>query len=112
MGKLIGAGLLAVVVLAGLIFGGWQAGWWFKTQNTNRQAHLYRHSYENQQTLRDQITSKIGDYEQVHATAPDSAWERGILNIICADADKVTGDALPADQQQFMADNCAYGEAR
>jgi hypothetical protein len=33
-------GLLALALLCGLILGGWQAGWWFAAQNTNRQARI------------------------------------------------------------------------
>lgn len=106
------ATLGVIAIVTGIIFGGWQAGWWFKTQNTNRQAHLYRHSYEAQQTLRDEITQKIGDWQQVHATSPGSNWERGLADIICRDASKVTGDPLPPEQQQFVDDNCQYGAAR
>lgn len=110
--KVAAAALLALIVLAGVILGGWQAGWWFTQQNVNRRAHVYRSSFEAQQTLRDEITKKIANYQEVHILSPGSAWEHGILNIICADADKVTTDPLPLDQQQFVQDNCQYGVAR
>jgi hypothetical protein len=44
----LGKGLLAfvaiVVVLIGIVLGGWQAGWWFSNQNVNRQYQQNTHS--------------------------------------------------------------------
>lgn len=108
MGKLIGAGLLAVVVLAGLILGGWQAGWWFTQQNVNRRAHVYRQSYEAQQTLRDEITQHLSDWQGIKVQSQSLA----VADMICGEAAKVTGDPLPADQAAWVAANCQYGSAR
>src|SRR5258708_35694506 len=59
--KWILAVIVGFVLFAGLaVLGGWEIGWWFKGQNVNRESHLIRNSYSNQQTLPDEITTNIG----------------------------------------------------
>lgn len=110
--------ILAVILLAALIFGGWQLGWWFKTQNANREAHVIRHGFSNQQTLREQVTKNIGDVlsisVQISEVDPTTgvalkAQRKAVLAIVCQEADEVTGDPLPVDQQEFVGANCQAG---
>lgn len=116
-------GVLALAVLAVLIVGGWQAGWWFTNQNAQRQAHLIRNGFSNQQTLREQVTQQIANVnaETVSiAQAAGNAQEITALraqriatvNIACQQADQVTGDPLPADQQTWITQNCQAGSIR
>jgi predicted negative regulator of RcsB-dependent stress response len=118
-------GTFAVVaglaVLGAVILGGWQAGWWFTNQNANREAHVIRNSYSNQQTLRDQITKGLGDvmdmdHQIAQATGDNKttliAQRRAIANLACQEAEQVTGDDLPTDQQSWVADNCVMGSAK
>jgi len=109
---------VAVLIIAGITLIGWDVGWWFKTQNANRQAHLIRHGYSNQQTLRDEITKNIGDVDQItvqiaQTTGPLHGALRAqrfaVAGIVCHDADQVTGDPLPQDQASWVAANCANG---
>ena len=103
----------AALLVAGVVLGGWQAGWWFTTQNVNRRAHVYRQSYEAQQTLRDEITKHLGDYQDIRSQGSGSnAQALAVADIICGEAAKVTGDPLPADQAAWVAANCQYGSAR
>lgn len=117
------AGILALALLIGLILGGWQAGWWFTNENAQRQAHMIRNGFSNQQTLREQITQQIAnvDTETVSiAQAQGNPAEVSALdaqriatvNIACQQADEVTGDPLPADQQSWIAQNCLAGVIR
>jgi len=116
--KAAGAVLATVVVVAAIVLGGWAVGWWFTTQNTNREAHLYRSSYGNQQTLRDAITAGISqvatDTSQVDATSGQEqadlkAQRYAHVGQVCAEAAQVTGDPLSADQQAFVSTNCSAG---
>lgn len=108
-------GVTVVVVLIGV--GGWQLNWWLRAKSVNRQAHILRSSYGNQQTLRDQITTQIGNVltitTQIAQTPSDAqalkAQRLAVLAIVCNDADQVTGDPLPLDQQQFVQANCEAG---
>lgn len=120
MAKGIAGSLVGLVVLTGIILGGWQAGWWFTTQNVNRESHVIRNSYSNQQTLRDQITQKLGDVtsldSQIAANPGDvpqlQAQRHAVANIVCQDAEQVVGDPLPQDQLAWASQNCAMGSAK
>ncbi len=113
----------SVILLTGaLILGGWQAGWWFTSQNINREAHAIRNGYSNQQTLRDQITAKIGDVDtistQIAATkdlnlaAALKAQRAAVAGIVCGDAAQVTGDPLQPQQAAWVRLNCLAGNLR
>lgn len=111
--------LATAVVVGAIVFGGWELGWWFTNHNVSRQAHLYRNSYDYQQTLRDQVTANIGTVISIgpqvaEATDPGTkkaleAQRSAVLAIVCQEADEVTGDPLPPDQQQFVQLNCEAG---
>jgi hypothetical protein len=112
-----------LALIAAIVLGGWQLGWWFTAQNANRQAHVIRQGYSNQQSLREQITQKIGTVEDIGVQldqpgldpttkAQLAAEEKAVLAIVCQDADEVTGDPFPADQAQFISANCLYGNPR
>lgn len=114
-----GIGLAALVLLGGLIVGGWQAGWWFTAHNATRQAQAIQNGYSNQSTLRSQVISKLADVTQVTAqiaatkdpgeVAALKDQRAAIAGIACSDAAQVTGDPLPADQARWVAVNCSDG---
>lgn len=117
-GRYIVGGLVAAVLLIGVLtFGGWEIGWWFKGQNVNRESHILRNSYANQQTLRDQITAQIGNVlsigpqiaEEPSAAPQLKAQRAAIVNIVCGDAVQVVGDPLPSSQATFIKSNCLDG---
>jgi hypothetical protein len=108
--------ILAVTLIA------WQAGWWFRSQDISREAHAIRNGYANQQTLRDQITAKIADVDSVSVQITQAGdpsqraalkgQRMAIAGIVCSDASQVTGDPLPAQQQQWVSANCQAGVVR
>ena len=115
-----GVGLLGLALLAGLILGGWQAGWWFSNQNTNRQAQQTQNGYSNQTTLHQQVTSNIATVTSITtqiAEASDAsqiaalkAQRAAVAGTACMDASEVsTADPLPAGQQQWVSANCSSG---
>lgn len=114
---ILGGFLALVAVIAVIVLGGWWIGWWFTGQNVNRESHVLRNSYANQQTLRDQITANIGNVlsvttqiAEVPASAPELKAQRvAIVNIVCGDAAQLTGDPLASDQAQFIKANCYAG---
>jgi hypothetical protein len=120
----LGATMIAVLLLAAIVLGGWQLGWWFTYQNAHRQgrlinieSHNIRSSYGNQQTLRDQITQQVSNVLAITvqiAATPSLASElkaqrAAVLGILCNDATQVVGDPLPADQASFVQTNCLDG---
>lgn len=113
-------GLVAVFLVAALIVGGWQAGWWFTNQNTNRQAHLYQSGYANQSAMREEITRKLADVNQytVQINNPAYADEKNSIKqsrsfaaqLICGDAAQINpSEPLPPQQAQWVTANCVDG---
>ena len=92
-------GVVGLLLLAALIVGGWQAGWWFNTQNTNRQAHLNQSGYANQSAMRDEITRKLADVNQYTLQISNPAYASMKHNIresrsfaaqlVCGDAAQI-----------------------
>ena len=116
VGVIAGLAVVGVVVL-----GGWKVGWWFTNQNANREGHVIRNSYSNQQTLRDQITAGIGNVtdmdRQIAAAKGDNATtltaqRRAIANQVCGEAEQITGDPLASDQADWVSANCVMGSAK
>jgi len=118
-----------LVLIGGLIIGGWQAGWWFSVHNAQRQgqinnieAHNIRNGYSSQQSLREQITTQIGNVDtittQIAASHDKSlisaltAQRAAIAATVCQDASEVTGDPLPAQEAQWATANCQAGNVR
>ena len=113
--------VVTVVLIAAVTLAGWQIGWWFKNENANREAHLIRNGYSNQQTLREQVTKNIGDVlaidtqiAQLGTSDPTtkaalSAQRKAIVGMVCQEAEQVSGDPLPSDQSQFVGVNCTAG---
>jgi hypothetical protein len=110
----------AVALLAALFLGGWEAGWWLKSENTTRQAELTQNGYSNQVTLRQQVTSDLATVQTITTqiaeagndtslTTALTAQRAGIASIVCADAAQISGTPLPAQQGQWAAVNCQDG---
>lgn len=115
-----GVALVALVLLAGLIVGGWQAGWWFAAHNATRQAELIQNGYSNQTTLRSQVTQQYASVTaittQIAAVKGDPAevsaledQRAAVAGIVCSDAAQITGTPLPAQQAQWVSTNCSAG---
>lgn len=59
--------LAALAVAAGVVIGGWQANWWFATQNTNRTDKVIQQGYANQSALQAQVTAEFSDIAKEQA---------------------------------------------
>lgn len=111
------AGIFVVTAL--IVLGGWKAGWWFAEQNATHQGQVIRNSYNNQQTLRENITTAIATVNTdttniTFAVSPSQtsaldAQRDSDVSTVCGYADQIVGDPLPLDQQKFVADNCLNG---
>ena len=115
-----GVGLLGLALLAGLILGGWQAGWWFSNQNVNRQAQQTQNGYSNQTTLHQQVTANIATVASITTQITETtettqiaalkAQRAAVAATACQDASEVSSaDPLPAGQQQWASANCSSG---
>jgi hypothetical protein len=114
--------LLAAIAVVGLIIlGGWQAGWWFRTQDTNRQAQLDKQGVGYQLPLQveigDEIT-KVTDLNTQLVAAKDNpdligtlaATRKAIVIQICRQSAQVNpATPLSSDQEEFARSNCFAG---
>ena len=115
--KAIGAGIALLFILAALIFGGWEAGWWFTTQNVNRTTNVIRHSNSAQQSDIDATrngASAIAGIDVQLTTpgiTPDTkAALKGqrtfIVNQTCGVAQQIDVVNQPPDVVRFIATEC------
>lgn len=114
-----GVGVFALIVLGALILGGWRAGWWFSNQNANRLNQQIQNGASNQETLRSQITDKIGVVQQITVQIADphnkdmaaalKAQRATVAGIACTDAAQITGVPLRPQQAAWVASNCLDG---
>jgi hypothetical protein len=115
-----GVALIALLLISGLILGGWQAGWWFAAHNATRQYQITQDGVSNQDTLRAQITAKLADVATITTQIAEAAAEpaevsalkaqrAAVAGIACSDAAQVTGIPLPAQQAQWASINCSDG---
>lgn len=110
----VGAILLAIALAVGIFWGGRELGWWLKADNTNRQAHIDRSNFAFQQTLRDEVTQHIADWNSIRAQsgAAADAQAHAVANTVCQESIQITGDPLPIEQQAWVAAYCQYGSAK
>ncbi|TVZ01235.1 hypothetical protein EAS64_33695 [Trebonia kvetii] len=115
-----GAILGTLALIAGIVFGGWQLGWWFQRANNTRSNELIQQGYSNQLTLSQQVTSKLAEVEnitvQIAKAGNDTALtaalfpqRAAIASIVCQDADQIQSIQLPADQLAWIGANCEAG---
>jgi hypothetical protein len=110
---------LGLALLGGIVFVGWRVGWWFKTQDTQRQDQMYDQSYGRQTALKDQVTKNValvlaitGQISQGDPadTAPLQAQRKAVVSMVCADAARINPtNPLTGDQAAFVAANCLAG---
>jgi hypothetical protein len=112
-------GVLALVLIAGIVIGGWQANWWFASHNINRQTQLIQNSDSNQRALVSDITAKIATVEQITVQMDGASGQQladlhaqrlGVAGLACNDAAQlssadVLGDGIPA----WIRANCLAG---
>lgn len=109
---------LSVMLVGGVVtFIGWQASWWFTTQNTQRQAHNVQANYNVQEGYISRINQDIGAIDANIAIA-GSAGTGGTLqqdihsgNDACMYANLlVPGDiTVTTSMQRWIDANCSAG---
>lgn len=108
----VAIGICAPVILAGVVIGGYQGGWWLQKNAQNQNARIRRSSYEAQTTFRDEMVRKIGDVKSIDVQLVDSdtpqlrAQRTAIVAIVCADNSRIQG-GLDESTAAFVAKECS-----
>ena len=113
-------GVVVVVLLGVFTFIMWQVGWWFNTQNANRETTRVYSSLANQTTVRQLVTDGLKDVQDESvqisqlpagdpSVRPIRIQRKLAIDKVCNAAAKVLGDPLPDDQAVFVATNCSFG---
>ena len=109
-------GALAVALIAGLTVGGWQAGWWFRTQNVQRQSQVIRLNYATQESYLQQVSSYIATIDGIRTQEASAsgvqladlrAQALGVGNQACALVPQIA-ISLGADRS-WVRVNCSAG---
>jgi hypothetical protein len=116
--KWVGGVVLGLLLLGAVVLGGWQIGWWFKEQNVERQSHIFRESYANQERLREDAAEKIAEVLSIEVQIGElgrsdeaqagqlHAQAEAITAIACHDISQVS-ESPEAELEAFAASRCA-----
>ena len=111
-GVLVTVGVIALIVA--LTLGGWAAGWWFKTQNTNRQRQLDQNNYGTQLGYVQKIDNEIVEVRNIDVQLTQvsnsekpglSAQRQAIVNQICTTETLLT--SVPTNIAAFASTECS-----
>ncbi len=113
--SVVGIVIVSIVVVAAIIIGGWQAGWWFKVQNTNRTTIMYQHSYGTQSAVEQESQNLITQIDQVDVQIADpstpssevsalEAQKTSMVNEFCSEESRLLSPT--SDVQSFASSNC------
>lgn len=112
--------IVVVMVGGGLTYAGHVFGWWLGAQDATHQAQITQNGYANQTSLREQIQNQFqtvtSETVQIAQAKNDPGMVAAIkpqreasANMICADAQEITGTPLPAQEAQWVTVNCLDG---
>lgn len=104
--------ILALIVVVGLAFAGYEFHWWMAKNNNNHISQIYRSGYENQSTLRIKIYNDMDVIaqlrsEQRQSTTPSDFDGQITLNVrtTCHEIDQLTG-TISFDISSFKTQEC------
>jgi len=113
--------LLGIAVVVAVVLGGWQAGWWFTSQNANREATVQQQGVGNQSAMRSEIPQKIADVAKYTLQIDNPAYaamkhdieqsRSYAAQLVCGDAAQLNSltEIAQADQT-WVITNCTGGE--
>jgi hypothetical protein len=111
----IGAVVGAILLVGGIVVGGYQLGWWLKANNTNRQQHIDRKNYGSQLAYQTKLESTITDVASIdvqldspNTPASEKAGLQGQRTAIvrqgCSAANLLTD--IPSADAARVSSNC------
>jgi hypothetical protein len=120
LGRWAWLGVIGFLVIAGIVVGGWQASWWFSSQNATKNYQVTQNGVSNQDTLRTNIqtgfNTLLHEEVEVGANRTNTSLAESIqveaaseATTLCGWANQVTGVPLPPQQATWAAQNCTDG---
>jgi hypothetical protein len=102
--NLILTSIIGVLLCVGVIIGGWQLGWWLKSETVNRNAVILQDSYGRQNALVEGILDDVRETEMGNLPPQQVV---AITSQICDSAAKLSGSIqLPPNAASFVAREC------
>ena len=96
--------VVIIVLVIGLSLAGWQVGWWFKAENTERQVEIDNSQKGTQTAWRDEVNKTIADFELID---PDNTAARGALvNKACDIIPRLDDPYRDEDIEAFEIEHC------
>lgn len=106
----------SVVILIGVIVGGYLLGWWLEEDSVNRQGEIRRDSFEVQETARDEVLRQWAEIEKINVDMADPdtsdelraallAQRSAAISQLCNVASDISGSVTPA-VDKVIAENC------
>lgn len=113
--KWILATIGCLALLAGIVIGGWQLGWWMKSYSVSRNAQIYHNSYGAQSADEQQAQNLITQVSTIQVQITDPAvppaelpalraQENNIITQACAIIENITQPT--PDVVSFASQNC------
>lgn len=108
-------------VVAGIVVGGQNLGWWMQTREVNKQAQIQQGNYGTQLTEFQKLQSDYQGFITAQGNlahdvpgssqyAADAAELKGLGNIVCGDASMMTTTfKLPESMSVWIHGNCSNG---
>lgn len=98
----VAAGILAVIVFVAIVVGGYNAGWWLKKDQTNRQVKIDNQQLGTQTAWADEVRSDIKDA----ALLPEGPQRQVVVNEACELIPRLTETFLTPEIETFQMENC------
>lgn len=101
--KIIGASLLAIVLLVGIGVAGWQFDWWLAGKNVDRQVNLENNNRGTQTAWRDEARKLV---RQADLLPEDAPQRLALVDEACGYIDRLNKHYLTDQLAGFEAANC------
>lgn len=114
--RVFGWAVLGVLAVAAIVLGGWWVGWWFKEQNIEKESHIVRKSYANQERLREDAAEKAGEVSKIEVEIAEvgsedpelvaklEAQAERINEMACHDIGQLT--EMSPEAEEFKSTHC------
>ena len=101
------AGVAALLVVIGIIVGGYLGGWWLREDAVNREGDIRRNQFEVQETARDEVIRQATDIAMIDVDLANpelsdqqraalEGQKRAMITQLCNVASDITGSVTPA----------------